>query len=136
MSNNNAVAQKNWSEQGAIENTRGNNYLLPPVDIYETEHELVMYADMPGVAPTDVDLRFENGELIVQGRITARERPGTPLLQEYQEGDFYRVFQVHESIDSTRIEAECKNGVLTVHLPKEEKAKPRKVTVKGAEPTR
>ena len=113
------------------ERTRDHQYFLPRVDIYETDHELVLFADVPGVAPRDVDLRFEKGELILQGRITRQERKGQQLAGEYQEGDFYRVFHVHESIDSTRIEAECSNGVLTVHLPKEERVKPRKVDVKG-----
>ena len=53
------------------------------------------------------------------------------LLAEYEEGDFYRVFTIHESIDSTRIEAECKNGVLTVHLPKVEAARPRQIAIKA-----
>jgi HSP20 family protein len=131
MENQNAVTQKNWPPQGSIESTRGSQYFVPSVDIYETAEELVLSADMPGISSQDVDLRFENGELIVQGRLPNRERKGNQLLTEYEEGDFYRVFQVHESIDSTRIEAECKNGVLTVHLPKEEKVKPRKVAVKS-----
>lgn len=132
MANSNAVAQKNWSEQGAVESTRGNQYFAPQVDIFETDEELTLFADMPGVASENVDLRFENGELIVQGRVPKRQRQDNVLLNEYHEGDYYRVFQVHESIDSTRIEAECKNGVLTVHLPKQESAKPRKVQVKSA----
>ena len=53
------------------------------------------------------------------------------LAAEYGVGDFYRVFQIHESIDSSRIEAECKNGVLTVHLPKAETAKPKQVKIKA-----
>jgi HSP20 family protein len=51
------------------------------------------------------------------------------ILGEFADGDFYRVFQIHESIDSKHIEAECKNGVLTVHLPKAESVKPKQVTV-------
>jgi HSP20 family protein len=69
--------------------------------------------------------------LILQARPPRRQRAGQRLLAEYDEGDFYRVFQIHESIDSKRIEAECKTGVLTVHLPKAEAVKPRQVRVKG-----
>jgi HSP20 family protein len=86
---------------------------------------------MPGVAPNDIDLRYEQGELILQGKITPLARAGHLILSEFEDGDFYRVFQIHESVDSTRIEAECKNGVLTVHLPKAESAKPKQVTVKA-----
>jgi len=69
--------------------------------------------------------------LLLLARVQGRARAGHVLLEEYEEGDFYRAFQIHESIDSTHIEAECKNGVLTVHLPKTESARPRKVSVRG-----
>ena len=113
------------------ETTRGSYYFTPRVDIYETDQELTLFADVPGVSAEDVDLNFERGELIVQGRVKRRQHSGLALMSEYAEGDFYRVFQIHESIDSGRIEAECKNGVLTVHLPKAEAAKPRQVRVRG-----
>ena len=89
-------------------------------------------ADMPGVAPEGIDLRYEQGELILQGKVSPSRRAGHLILGEFEDGDFYRVFQIHESIDSSRIEAECKNGVLTVHLPKAESAKPRQISVKAA----
>jgi HSP20 family protein len=113
------------------EATRGGTYFQPRVDIYETDNELTLYADLPGVKAEDVDLRFERGELVLQGRVRRRERPGNVLMSEYEEGDFYRVFQIHESIDASRIEAECKSGVLVLHLPKAEAVKPRTVKVKG-----
>ena len=113
------------------ESTRSGFYFTPRVDIYETDNELTLFADLPGVTAENVDLRFERGELILQGRVKRRQHPGQVLMSEYEEGDFYRVFQIHESIDSTRIEAECKNGVLTVHLPKAESAKPKQVAVKA-----
>jgi len=113
------------------ETTRSGFFFTPRVDIFETDDELTLYADVPGVKAENVDLRFERGELILQGRVPVRHRPGQMLVNEYQEGDFYRVFQIHESIDSTRISAECKNGELVVHLPKTETAKPRQVRVRG-----
>jgi HSP20 family molecular chaperone IbpA len=119
------------NENKAGEATRGAHYFTPRVDIYETDNELTLYADVPGVRAGDVDLRFERGELILQGRVAERPKPGPALVAEYQEGDFYRVFQIHESIDSTRIEAECKHGVLTVHLPKAEAVRKRQVQVRG-----
>jgi HSP20 family protein len=123
---------QNVTESRKTETTRGSNYFSPPVDIFESDKELTLFADLPGVRPEDVDLKYERGELILHGRVPAREHPGHLLLGEYQEGDFYRVFQIHESIDSTRIAAECKNGVLIVHLPKVEAARPRQISVKGA----
>jgi HSP20 family protein len=126
------MAPKARAEQAGPEATRGGRYFVPRVDIYETDNELVLYADLPGVAAEDLDLRYERGELMLHGRIPSRQRAGQKLYGEYEEGDFYRVFQIHESIDAAKIEAECKNGVLTVHLPKAESARPRQVAVKGA----
>jgi HSP20 family molecular chaperone IbpA len=113
------------------ETTRSAQYFTPRVDIFETESDLLLLADMPGVAPNDIDLRYEQGELILQGKETPWPKVGHPIHAEFEDGDYYRVFQIHESIDASRIEAECKNGVLTVHLPKVESAKPRQVTVKA-----
>lgn len=118
-------------ENGAVERTRGGTYFTPRVDICETDKELVLFADMPGVRPEDVDLRYERGELVLHGKVESRDRPGSPLAAEYEEGDFYRTFRIDESIDSTRIEAECKNGVLTVHLPKVAAVQPRQIQIRG-----
>jgi HSP20 family protein len=125
------TTQKPRAEQGRPEATRGGQFFTPRVDIYESEGELTLYADVPGVRAEDVDLRFERGELVLHARVRPRQRGGQVLLYEYDEGDFYRVFQIHESVDGSRIAAECKNGVLTVHLPKAEAARPRQVQVRG-----
>jgi HSP20 family molecular chaperone IbpA len=123
--------QKDRVQEGARESTRGGTLFTPRVDIVETDKELLVYADVPGVKADDVDLRFENGELLLHGRIEPTEQSRNVLLNEYEEGDFYRVFAVHESIDASRISAECKNGVLTVHLPKVEAVQPRQINVQG-----
>src|SRR5438067_5852279 len=120
MAENSAVTQKGRAEQLAPETTRG-VFFTPRVDIFETENELSLYADVPGVRPEDVDLRYEGGELILHGRVQPRHGEENFVYQEYEEGDFYRAFSIHESIDASRIEAECKNGVLIVHLPKSER---------------
>jgi HSP20 family protein len=126
------TATHSVTESRTPEATRGSNYFAPPVDIFEDQKELTLYADLPGVRPEDVDLKYERGELVLHGRVPTHEHAGRLLLGEYQEGDYYRVFQIHESIDSTKISAECKNGVLVVHLPKIEAARPRQISVKGA----
>lgn len=117
--------------QAGAETTRNGRYFMPRVDIYEKEAELLLYADLPGVKPEDIDLRYERGELVLKGKVSRRPHQGNIVLSEYEEGDFYRVFQIHETIDSTRIACELKNGVLVVHLPKAEKAKPRQVAIKA-----
>lgn len=131
MAESTTLTQKDRAEQTSPEATRGGTYFTPRVDIYETENELTLIADVPGVGAGDVDLRYEQGELILHGRVRKRRPADEFLLQEYEDGDFYRVFTVHESIDGSRINAECKNGVLTVYLPKAEAAKPKQISVKG-----
>jgi HSP20 family protein len=104
---------------------------VPRVDICDTGAELLLYADLPGVRPNDIDLRYENGELTLKGKVQPRNQGKAMYRQEYQVGDFERNFQLHESIDSRRISAECKNGVLTVHLPKASAFQPTQIKVQG-----
>jgi len=128
MNNGTTTLTKGRTEDGRTESTRGGPVFTPHVDILETDGELLMLADLPGVRSEDVDLHFEKGELILRARVR-RRMPEEPLAKEYDEGDFYRVFSVHESIDASRIEAQCKNGVLSVKLPKMEAARPRQIKV-------
>ena len=125
------MSPKGQNVQAAPEQTRGGPYFVPRVDIFETDKELTLFADLPGVRCEDVDLRYENGELVLHGRVQPRHQDRSYLLSEYEVGDFYRAFAIHESIDATKIEAECKNGVLTVHLPKVEAVRPRQINVRG-----
>jgi HSP20 family protein len=126
------AATKGRIETARPELTRGGLHFTPRVDIFETENELTLFAEVPGARPEDVDLHYEQGELALRARVSPRTEGKRFLLQEYEEGDFFRAFNIHESIDASRISAECKNGVLIVHLPKAEAAKPRQITVKGA----
>ena len=109
--------------------TRGVTY-TPRVDILETEEELLLLADLPGVKEGDVDIRFENGELTLHARRAPMRTTGA-VLWENEVGDFFRAFRISEQIDAEKIWAELKLGVLTLHLPKVEAAKPRKITVRG-----
>jgi HSP20 family protein len=131
MAESQTLAQKDRAEQTSPERTRDGVVFTPRVDIVETEKELMLYADVPGVSPEDVDLHYENGELILNARVKRRSHTGNLLLAEYEEGDFYRAFNISESIDSSKIEASCKNGVLTVHLPKIEAVQPRQINVRA-----
>lgn len=112
------------------ESTRGGPVYRPHVDIVENEQELQVLAEMPGLREKDIEIRFENGMLTLHGKIHPRWPENQQfLLQEYGVGDFYRSFRVSEQIDNTRITAEYRGGVLTLHLPKAEEAKPRKIAV-------
>jgi HSP20 family protein len=125
------VQMKDRAEQARFEATRGRAHFVPHVDVYEMEQDLLLLADVPGVHPEDVDLHYEKGELVLHARVQARPQQATAMLREYEEGDFDRAFSIPESIDGTRIEAQCKNGVLTVRLPKVEVAQPRQIKVNG-----
>jgi HSP20 family molecular chaperone IbpA len=106
-------------------------WFTPRVDIFESEDELTLYADLPGVKADDVDIRFEKGQLVLHGRCWPRQRGVSYHACEYGVGDFYRVFSVNEDVETKKISAELNGGVLVVHLPKTEAAKPRRIPVKG-----
>jgi HSP20 family molecular chaperone IbpA len=126
------VEPKVQTEGIDAEQTRGGQYYRPNVDIIETPDELLVVADMPGLASDLIDIRFEEGALTIHGRVPPRQPAGTRfLLQEYGLGDFFRTFRVSENIDSERITADYADGVLTLHLPKSERAKPRKIAVQA-----
>ncbi len=119
------------NEVAGVERTRNGVSYSPRFDIWETDDELVLYGDMPGVAPEDLDIRFENRELTIHGKVAARHENITFLFGEYGIGDFYRSFTVGEVIDAEKISAEMNNGVVTIHLPKIEAVKPRRINVKS-----
>ena len=102
----------------------------PRFDIWENDDEMILYGDLPGVIPEDLEVRFENPVLTIHGKVNPRHSDITFLHGEYGIGDFHRAFTIGEVIDTDRISAELKNGVVTVHLPKSEKVKPRRIDVK------
>ena len=103
--------------------------MSPSVDIYETDNELVLVADVAGVAKDGVDLKLEGGVL----EVTAHRPVGNdePAFTEYRPASYYRAFRLSDEIDSEKIGASLQNGELTVTLPKSPKAKPRKIEVKA-----
>jgi HSP20 family protein len=124
------MERKADSEVTRTEQTRTGRMYRPFVDILEQRDELLLLADMPGTSSEDIDINFEKGELTIHGRVRPRQPEGTDyLLSEYGTGDYYRTFQVSESIDVERISAEYTAGVLTLHLPKTDAVKPRKISV-------
>lgn len=128
----NATLEKQTTQNGvSTEESRATRTYRPPVDIIERGDELQILADMPGVPVDQLEIQFEDGMLTIHGRVPKRQDESVRfLLQEYGEGDFYRSFQVSEAVDPTRITAELNCGVLTLHLPKVEAVKPRKIEIK------
>ena len=132
MANETAI-KKPESEITRTEHTRDQMAYTPQVDILERDEELLLVADLPGVRAEDIDIRYEQGLLTLQGRVEPRQDEAATnyLLREYGVGDFYRSFRVGEGVDSDKIRAELKNGVMELHLPKAEAIKPKKITVRS-----
>jgi HSP20 family protein len=104
---------------------------LPVTDIFETGDALKVILEMPGVDKESVDVRVENDVLTIEGQVDFTKYQGlTPLYTEYNVGNYARSFELSSKIDQERIGAELKDGVITLILPKAEKAKPRKITVR------
>lgn len=104
----------------------------PRVDLVELEDAFILYADMPGVKPEDLDIRFENGELTLHGKCAALAGQRNVLAAEYGVGDYYRAFSLGQHLDAEKISAELKQGVLTLRVPKAEVVRPRKIQVQGS----
>jgi HSP20 family molecular chaperone IbpA len=102
--------------------------MMPPVDIYETPEGLVLLADLPGVSKENLDVRVDNNVLTLQGK-AQHAFSGEALYREFELVNFFREFELSEQVDQARISAQLKHGVLTLYLPRVEKAKPRQVEV-------
>jgi HSP20 family protein len=103
----------------------------PAVDIYETENELVVKADLPDVNPQDLDIRVENNILTIRGdrKFEKQVHEDNYLRIERAYGSFSRSFSLANSVNSEAIQADYQNGVLTLSLPKREEAKPKQIRV-------
>jgi HSP20 family protein len=107
----------------------------PAVDIFETENELLLKADLPGVEMKDIDIQLENGTLTLRGerKYEHETKEGGFHRIERSYGSFARLFTLPETVNFEDVKAEFKNGVLTVKLPKKEVAKPKQIKVEVKE---
>jgi len=111
------------------EPTQRVSYLTPPANILETAEGYVLEAEMPGVNKEGLEIVVENGELIISGRVQREEPKGRLLVRESRGLNFRRVFELDPSINLEQISAKIDHGLLTLHLPKAESVKPRRITV-------
>jgi HSP20 family protein len=112
---------------------RGARPWSPSVDIYETENELILRADIPDVKLEDIEVRVENQTLTLKGERKFEKDESVRGYHRIERsyGSFVRSFTVPASVDAEKVAAEYKNGVLTVKLPKKEAAKPRQVKIEA-----
>ncbi|MFP4573561.1 MAG: Hsp20/alpha crystallin family protein [Desulfobacterales bacterium] len=123
---------KGKQEVSQPEQTRPTPVFTPAVDIFETDKEITLLADLPGVKSENLNIDLNEGVLTLSGDIEPFENPEEEdLMIEYEVGKYYRQFTLSEIIDQNKIEANLGDGVLRLRLPKAEKAQPRKIEVKS-----
>lgn len=125
----NTTLTKPEPAQPAANSPQKVTYTTPLANIRETKDGYVLEAEMPGVAKDGLEVTVENGELAIVGRRAVVAEAGRSVYRESRGTDYRRVFELDPSIDSGKISAKIEQGVLTLHLPKAESVKPRKIAV-------
>ncbi len=112
------------------EDTRPVRTFVPNVDIRETEDALWLWADVPGAAEDSIDVRLDNGQLSIRGKVSVEAyKELLPVYTEYNVGEFVRSFRVGDEVDVEQIEARVSNGVLELRLPKQARARSRQIPI-------
>ncbi len=119
------------AEEKNIEKTRELLSALPQVDIFENDDEIVLHADMPGVVKDEISVNIDNGTLVLSG-VRKLDNKGAASWEEFGDVEYIRSFSVPQTIDVEKVKAELKDGVLKLHLPKSEAAKPKQIEIKAA----
>lgn len=127
------LSVRNKQELQREESTRPGRAYLPDVDIFETKDALWLRADMPGVDEQSLNLNLADGVLTIEGEVSLKDYENLgPLYTEYNVGNYMRRFTISSDIDSERIQARMKDGVLELELPKQERAKPRRIAISNS----
>ncbi len=120
------VENRSWEE--ALEKE---SWVAPLIDVYETDDDYYIIANMPGVKKEDVKIKIEDGDLLIMARINyAEEMNKKYLLKEIDPSNYFRKFKLSDSVDEEKIIAKLEYGRLQVHLPKVERVKPRTIEIK------
>ena len=125
MSENTEITKR---EESALERSRQIPAVAPVVDIFENDDEILLHADMPGVVKEDVSVNVDNGKLEISG-VRNLTTKGSANWEEFGNVEYQRTFSVPQTIDVAKVNAELKDGVLRLHLPKSEAAKPRMIQI-------
>ena len=127
------LAKQKTELQTSAEQTRPGLVFTPFVDIFETDTEITLLADMPGVKSDEISIDLKDNVLTLEGDVKSpQNKTEVDILREYQTGKYYRQFTLSEMIEQSKIEARMNDGVLNLVLPKVKKAEPRKITVKAS----
>jgi len=120
------------SEGGKLEKALKAPVVVPLVDIFENDDEILLYAEMPGVVKDEVTVNLDNGNLDLVGYRKMNKEAGATEWEEFGNLEYRRRFSVPQTIDVAKVEAELKDGVLQLHLPKSEAAKPKRIEIKAS----
>jgi len=127
------VKKEELAPAEGTERTRETRVYIPRTDIYETENEVVLTADVPGADEKSIDITLDKDRLTISAYVEPRRPENYSLAYaEYGVGDFQRSFNISKEIDREKIQAVVKDGVLRLTLPKREAAKTQKIAVKPA----
>jgi HSP20 family protein len=127
-------SQMNRLFENAFQGSGGTTSWVPAADIYESDNELVVHLDVPGVDPKAVEIRVENNVLTIRGERPFNRKESSENFHRVERlyGAFGRSFSLSTAVDSDKIRATYKEGVLSISLPKAEAAKPRKIQIASA----
>jgi HSP20 family molecular chaperone IbpA len=103
--------------------------IVPAVDVFENEQGITLRADLPGVSRDNLDVRVEAGQLTIEGRVALAGDKLQPVYAERRRAHYRRVFALSRDLDTARVEAGIKDGVLTLRIPRAEQARPRRIAV-------
>jgi HSP20 family molecular chaperone IbpA len=124
------IQEQEASPSEEMERTRSRRAFIPRADIYETNNDIIILADVPGANQKNVDITLEKNILTITAYIEpVRSGDYEIAYAEYEEGDYQRSFRLSDEIDRDQIEATVSNGVLRLRLPKSKEAAARKITV-------
>jgi HSP20 family protein len=117
--------------QGSTEESLTTSAFVPPVDIYEDEHNITLKIEVPGIEQKDIDVRLENNTLTVRGerKFEKEEKEENFHRLERRYGSFYRAFTLPNTVDPDSVSAEYDNGLLKIKLAKKAEAKPKQIKV-------
>lgn len=124
------ISVEETSNQSIDELLRAENYITPLVDIFEITDEFVLTANMPGISRKNIQVKVDDKSLVLFGKIDYADAVNKKyILNENEIGNYYRQFNISDTIDETKIEAKYDNGRLVVKLPKHDKAKLRTINI-------
>jgi HSP20 family molecular chaperone IbpA len=126
MSNNQSLTQTQPQSMARVEQR---SFMKPPCDVYENVDEFLLVADLPGVAKEDLRIQVERDEMFIEAHRQHPQVQGKQLSTEYTVRDYHRHFALPAGVETEKVKAELRDGLLWVHLPKSEAIKPRQIPI-------